>query len=471
MNGNDAEKRARHRRERILAAAIVLLLGVIAAVIVYYNRHQQNEIVDQTYIPKETPLTPEAVLLRDYVRVDTSNPPGKERAGAEWLAGIMRAQGVQPELIDSAPGRTNLYARIKGKRSGEGLLLLNHIDVVPADPKAWQRPPFAADIYLNEIYARGVLDMKGTAICELRAFLDVAKAGRQPERDIVFLAVADEEEGAGALGLGWLIEHRPDVIDGIRYAVNEGGITEMLKEKVTYFGIEIGTKLTVTLLLEAPTREQLQKARIALEPWFISHEADRISPEVRRFLQDLAPQRTDFKSQLADIDKAIANGEFWQLPVGYREVTQNGVWADAVVRSGTNWQMRTRLLNLPDEDPDKRLAWLAKQVAPFGVRIGTILRKEPATRLSSTETPFFQLLAREANKAYSCRVGTEILNRFFNDSRYLRRRGIEVYGISPFPVDFFQSESIHGVDERIRIDFFEQGVEYMRRVVTAWAFD
>jgi acetylornithine deacetylase/succinyl-diaminopimelate desuccinylase-like protein len=64
-----------------------------------------------------------------------------------------------------------------------------------------------------------------------------------------------------------------------------------------------------------------------------------------------------------------------------------------------------------------------------------------------------------------------VLNRWFNDSRYLRTRGIDAYGISPFPIDFFQSESIHGIDERIRVDYFEQGVVYMRRVVAAWAFD
>lgn len=471
MNTSDAAKRRRHRNERVIAAAVVLLLAGVTVAIIVVSQVQEHSVQEQTYIPKQTPLTAEAELLRDYIRIDTTNPPGNERAGAEWLAGILRANGVQPELIDSAPGRTNLYARIKGKRPGEGLLLLNHIDVIGADGKQWKRPPFSADIFLNEIYGRGALDMKGTAICELRAFLDVAKAGKQPERDIAFLAVADEEIGSGALGLGWLVEHRPDVLDGIRYAVNEGGITEMVKEKVTYFGIEIGTKLTVTVILEAPTRQQLQQARIALEPWFVSREADRVTPEVRRFLKYLAPRRKDFRRELEDIDRSIADGEFWQLPPGYREVTQNGVWAEAVTQSGDHWEMRTLLLNLPDEDPDKRLEWLAQRVAPFGVRLGRLVRKEGPFPLSTTNTPFYSLLASEAERAYSCPVGTEILNRWFNDSRYLRRLGIDAYGISPFPVDFFQSESIHGIDERIRVDYFEAGVEYMRRVVRAWAFD
>ena len=470
MSGTSADKRRRHRNERIAAGAIVLALAALTIVILVVSGRQKSDIDEQMYVPRQTPLTPEAILLRDYIRIDTTNPPGNERAGAEWLAGILRANGIQPELIDSAPGRTNLYARIKGRRPGEGLLLLNHIDVIGADAKEWKQPPFSANIFLNEIYGRGALDMKGTAICELRAFLDVAAAGKQPERDIVFLAVADEEVGSGALGLAWLIDHRPDVLEGIRYAVNEGGITEMVQEKVTYFGIEIGTKLTVTAMLEAPTREQLQKARIALEPWITSREADRVSPEVRKFLKSLAPRREDFRKELNDIDAALANGEFWQLPAGYREVTQNNVWADAVQRAGDHWEMRALLLNLPDEDPDKRLAWLAGKVAPFGVRVGRILRKEAPMPFSSDSTPFFKLLASEAASAYHCPVGTEILNRWFNDSRYLRRRGIEAYGISPFPVNFFQSDSIHAPNERIRVDYFESGVEYMRRVVKAWAF-
>src|SRR5215208_5036654 len=117
------------------------------------------------------------------------------------------------------------------------------------------------------MYGRGTIDMKGIGICELRAFLDIANSGKMPERDIVFLAVADEESGS-SLGIRWIEEHRPDVLAGIRYALNEGGITEMIQERVTYFGIEIGTKQTVTIILRAPQRSQLQQARIALAPWF-----------------------------------------------------------------------------------------------------------------------------------------------------------------------------------------------------------
>jgi hypothetical protein len=196
-----------------------------------------------------------------------------------------------------------------------------------------------------------------------------------------------------------------------------------------------------------------------------------VTPEIRRWMADLAPQRIDFKPHLEDIDRTIARGKFWELPSGYREMTQNSVWAEGVEQNGREWDMRTHLLNLPDTDPDQRLEWLRRQVAPFGVRVAEIVRKEGPVPVMSEDTPLFKLLEREAKRAYAnAPVGTEILNRWFNDSRFLRKRGIIAYGISPFPVDFFQSETIHQADERVRVDYFNQGVEFMRRVVTEYAF-
>ncbi len=468
MTELDARKR-RHRNERIAAALIVLVVALISAAVIIHDRRVSEELAQQTtYVPRQTHMTPEVQLLQEYVRIDTSNPPGNELPAARWLARMIEAAGVHAEIIEPAPRRANLYARIKGNRPGEGLLLLHHMDVVPASGK-WTRPPFAAEIYLNQLYGRGTLDMKGTGICELRAFLDVARSGRTPERDIVFLAVADEEAGS-TLGVKWLLEHRPDVFEGVRYAINEGGITEMMQEKVTYYGIEIGTKQSVTLMLDAPSRAQLQQARIALEPWFVSREPQRISPEVKQWLHGLAPQRMAFRSQLDDIDAAVASGRFWDLPVGYREMTQDVVWADNVSKHGSAWQMPTYLLNLPDTNPDERVEWIRQKVAPFGVRVGEIVRKEGPVPVMSDNSPFFKLLAEEAGREYGAPVGTEMLNKWSNDSRFLRKRGIVAYGINPFPVDYFQAESIHAADERIRVDYFTMGVAFLRRVVGRYAF-
>jgi acetylornithine deacetylase/succinyl-diaminopimelate desuccinylase-like protein len=463
---------ARRRRERLIALVVVLLAVIVtAAILTYVRRNSLQMADDNSYVPKQTEITPEVKLLQEYVRIDTSNPPGNELPAAQWLTRQLAAGGVRAEIIESAPRRASVYARIKGKREGEGLLLLHHIDVIPPNPSGWTQKPFAADIHLNQMFGRGTIDMKGTGICELRAFLDVAKRGRPPERDVVFLAVADEESGS-SLGMEWLIQHRPDVLAGLRYAVNEGGITEMVQERVTYYGIEIGTKQMVTLILRAPSRAQLQQARIALEPWFLQREPERITAEVKQWMRDLAPQRINFKQQLENIDQTVAAGDFWRLPAGYREMTQDSVWAEAVEHGTGAWQMRTFLINLPDTNPDERIEWLRKRVAPFGVAIGEVVLKEGPVTLASTQTPFYRLLEREAKRAFgNPPVGTEILNKSSNDSRYLRKRGITAYGINPFPLDFFQTETIHGPDERIRVDYFIAGVEFMRRVVSTYAFE
>ena len=239
----------RGRRQGIVAAiAIVIAIASIAIVVI--NRRLTHDVNAALYIPKKARITPEIVLLQQYVRIDTSNPPGNELPGARFLAALIEEAGVKAEIIESAPRRANVYARIKGKKSGDGLILHNHIDVVPADPKEWEVPPFSGAIRLNMVYGRGSVDMKSIALCELEGFLGVARSGRQPERDIIFLATADEEEGS-ALGIRWLLDHRPDIFDGVKYAITEGGVTEMQKETVTYYGIEIGSKQRVELDLVA----------------------------------------------------------------------------------------------------------------------------------------------------------------------------------------------------------------------------
>lgn len=459
------------RRSRGFAVLVAGLLLAGAGGVIGYNLYLQREIDSQLYIPKRTQMTPEIALLQEYVRIDTSNPPGNETAGARFLAGLLAKNGIRSELIESAPGRGNLYARIKGKRPNEGLLLLSHIDVMPAQAQGWTRPPFAGNVFLNMVYGRGTLDMKGVGICELEAFLDVARSGRIPERDIVFLAVADEERG-GHFGTEWLLAHRPDLFDGIRYALNEGGITETREEKISYVGIEIGTKLVVETRLRARDRASMQRVRIALEPFITPRDPERISPEVRLFFHDIAPLRREQGQWLTNIDDAIAHGKFWLLDRGYHELVQNVVWLDGVKEDEHGATMIVKLLNLPDEDPDARLAWLQRQIEPLGAKIEQVVSKSGPAPLSSLQTPLFRLLARESHRHLgNVPVGPEILAASLNDSRYLRGRGVNAYGIWPFPVDFYQTTGIHGIDERVRLDWFMEGIALTRGVVAGWAFE
>jgi acetylornithine deacetylase/succinyl-diaminopimelate desuccinylase-like protein len=455
-----------------LPLALLIAGGILIAGVRIYNARAERELnSSRLWIPKPTRITPEVTLLQEYVRIDTSNPPGNELPGARFLAGLLEKNGIHAEIIESAPRRASVYARIGGRQRGDGLLLLNHIDVVPATNSGWTRPPFAAAVVMNQMYGRGSLDMKGIAICELLAFIDVARTHKTPERDIVFLAVADEETG-GKLGTAWLLEHRPDIFAGIRYAINEGGITETTQERISYFGIETGTKMTIRLRLRARDRQSMQALRIALEPFITRIDADRVLPEVREFLHELAPIRIEQGQYLNDISHTIAAGKLWLLPSGYRELTQNVLWPESIESEARGATMRVNLFNLPDENPDARIEWLRGLAARYGASIEEVIEKSGPAPLSSRHTPMFALLSAEVNRQYGLtKSGPEILAAWSNDSRYLRARGVDAYGLMPFPTDWYQTQGIHAIDERVRIDWFRSGVDLLRHVTSRFAFD
>lgn len=457
-------------RRWVLPLALLLAGAAFIAGLRIYNERSTREINGQLWIPKAAVITPEVALLQQYVRIDTSNPPGNELPGAKFLAGILAKDGIHAEIIESAPGRANVYARIAGRQRGGGLLLLNHIDVVPASKEGWTRPPFAAEVFQNQLYGRGTLDMKGIALCELIAFAELARTHRTPEHDVVFLATADEEAGGGK-GVVWLLEHRPDIFEGIRYGINEGGITETMEERISYFGIEIGTKMIVKVRLRAPERSSMQALRIALEPFIAPVDADRVLPEVQEFLHELAPLRVEQGQYLNDISRTIAAGKLWLMPSGYRELTQNIIWPDVVESDTRGATMLVTLINLPDENPDARIEWLRGVAARYGVTIEDVIEKTGPAPLSARHTPMFGLIAAESGRQYGARTGSEILAAWTNDSRYLRVRGIDMYGLMPFPTDWYQTLGIHSIDERVRVDWFNSGVALLRHITSRFAFE
>ena len=418
-------------------------------------------------MPPETLVTPEVRLLQQYIRIDTSNPPGNETKGARFLIEQLRKGGVEAELIESSAGRGNVYARIRGKRNGDGLLLFHHIDVVPADPKKWTKPPFSAEVALDRLYGRGSLDMKGIGISHLVAFLEVAKTRTVPERDIVFLATADEER-SGNEGMGWLVTHRPDIFRGIGGAISEGGITEMSADKVRYFGVEVGSKQFIKVRLVSSSREEMERTRIALEPRFAPHQPDRLLPVVREYFQRIAPHRTTNKEIFRDPDGAIARGLFWRLHPNYRTLAQNNLYAGAIKSDGRGeFAMEVILVYLPDEDPVSAVRSFRASVAP--VRVEDI-REVAAAHPSSTGTELFRRIAAAVQASYGpVDVGPYIFPYGTTDSRYLRRLGIPSYGFFPFPVDFFQSETIHRDDEFIRLERFRSGVALVTGLVRDYA--
>lgn len=434
----------------VLVAATILFSGILLL-------HSGNNLDELTYVPQIIPITPDMRLLQQYVRIDTSNPPGNEIAGALFLAEQLKAAGLSPEIIEPAPGRASIYARIRGKQAGEGLMLLQHIDVVPASSGEWQAPPFEGRIERSVMTGRGTLDMKGIGICHLIAFTKMATSGTVPEYDLVFLATADEESG-GQWGMEWLIANRPDLFDGVKYAITEGGITETIAEKITYFGIETGSKQTVTLTIRAGTRRALEQVRIALEPYFQPRDAQVVLDEVRQYFTAVAPYRKEPGTLLVDIDKTIRDGEFWRLDTTYRELTQNNVFAKQIKEDQGGYSLDVVLANLPTVDPKDRIDWITNEVAPWGASV-EVQRITGPTRISSPDTPMFALIRKAITQEYGqVPIGPMILPRVTTDCRLLRARGVGCYGMWPYPVDLYSTKGIHGVNERLRLDWYIRGV-------------
>src|SRR5256714_9603504 len=161
-------------------------------------------------------------LLSQYLRINTTNPPGNEIAAARWLASVLQRDGIDARVFEPAPGKANLYARLAGDGSARPLILLNHMDVVLASPQYWTVDPFAGAVQDGYLWGRGALDMKGEAITQLVTLLTLKRAGVALKRDVIFLATADGEAGAG-VGAGWMVEHHPELVQDAEFLLNEGG--------------------------------------------------------------------------------------------------------------------------------------------------------------------------------------------------------------------------------------------------------
>ena len=160
--------------------------------------------------------------LRALVRFDTTSPPGNERIATDYIAAILASEGIESTVVESAPTRANLVARLKAENpTGRPVMLMGHTDVVSVERDKWDHDPFGAEIIDGYMWGRGTLDMKNQVAGQLAAFLALKRANLPLTRDVIFAAFADEEV-SGELGAGWVYANHRDLIDA-EFALNEGG--------------------------------------------------------------------------------------------------------------------------------------------------------------------------------------------------------------------------------------------------------
>ena len=188
-------------------------------------------------------------ILSDLVRMNTVNPPGQELACAQYLAGILSREGLQPVVVESAAGRGSVVCRVKGGGNQKPLILLSHLDVVAVEPDKWLHDPFGGEVIDGYVWGRGTLDCKGLTAIELMALLALVRQGVPFRRDVIFAATADEETG-GAMGAGWLVANRRELMDG-EWCINEGGGEAYTVGEKTLYTCETAEKGTARFMVTA----------------------------------------------------------------------------------------------------------------------------------------------------------------------------------------------------------------------------
>jgi acetylornithine deacetylase/succinyl-diaminopimelate desuccinylase-like protein len=415
------------------------------------------------------PLAHESVaLLRELIRVDTSNPPGNETAAAELLRDYLVGHGVECELIARVPGRANLVARIRGSGGGPSLALTGHTDVVPADARDWQRPPFAAEFDDDGfVWGRGALDMKSHTATNAVALATLAREGFRPRGDLVLIAQADEEDGSQAAGMQWLVETRPDL--RVDYAIDEGGGTRIplgdggvavtigVAEKaclpvlVTALG-EAGHASTPQLAANAVPRLATLIGRIA------AHRPERsVLPVVRRLLELLgADPDGDLDAAIAHVGRqdATLGGELPSLlSMTFAPTRLEGSSARNVLPARATVDVDCRLLpGQTREDLERELRAALGDDLPYELAF-----PEPISggTMSPIDTPLYAacesfLTAHDPEAKLLPWVSTGFVDSYFMRSAW----GTVCHGFWPTrttPVELMRA-SVHNRDERIHVD-------------------
>lgn len=419
--------------------------------------------------------------VQEYLRINTVNPPGNETRGVEFFARIFDEEGIDYETAESAPGRGNIWARLEGGNE-PALILLHHIDVVPADERYWSTDALSGIERDGMIYGRGALDTKAGGIVHLQTFLSLHRNRTPLNRDVIFMATADEEAG-GFFGAGWLVENRPEIFDGVGYLLNEGGGGASMDGRVE-FSVEVTQKVPLWLRLRArgepghgsrplPTSAVTKLVR-GLDNIREHSFEPRIIPAVDRYFQGLAetagPEWEDHFRNMAETvrqPEVLARLQA-ELP-GLHTLTRNT--CSMTVLSGSNKinvvppeataELDCRLL--PDQDPDAFLAELERVIDDPDIEFERIMGFSPA--VSTTDTDLFRAIESVSSRHFPEARVLPMVQGGFTDSHFFRDLDIVSYGFFPFVIPVSDQGGVHGNDERISVENVVRGTRMMIELV------
>ena len=447
----------------------------------------------QTETPNWPAVTAETIRhLQALLRLNTTNPPGNETLAAEYLAGVLRAEGLEPLVLESAPGRGNVIARLKGSGEAAPLLLYSHTDVVPAEPAFWSHPPFAGEIADGFVWGRGAVDMKDTVAEQLMVMLLLKRQAVPLRRDVIFAATADEEiGGVNGFGVAWLVKQHAELLRA------EFGLSEVGGYNIEFAGrrvylVQVAEKGTCWLKVRAHGRPghgsiphtdnavlhlARQLTRLAADglPYHLTESAAGFLDAASRASgADMAQLLLSLKSPM-EAERAfqmeLEGHEMFPLLYAMLHNTATPTGLAAGIKTNVIPATAEAVIDgrtLPGYGTDDFLAEL-RQV------MGDKLDYEVTLDTPPLETPhdtrLFRLMAETlaAHDPQAVAVLPYMMSAA-TDAKYLAPMGIPTYGFAPLqlPPGMGLMEMFHAHDERVPVDGLGWGVRVLYDVVTKY---
>ncbi|MFQ5665793.1 MAG: M20/M25/M40 family metallo-hydrolase [Candidatus Binatia bacterium] len=421
-------------------------------------------------------------FLSSYIRLDTTNPPGNETTAARFLAGRFRQAGIAAEVFEPQPGRGSVLARLKGTGGARPVILLNHLDVVPAPAEGWDVPPFSGSVRNGYVYGRGALDCKGIGTIEAMVLLLLRRHEIALKRDVIFLGTADEEAG-GKLGAGWMIAHHFDRFRDAEFVLNEGGAIHVLPNGARAYEIAVAEKTPCWLQLTTrgpaghgsapPEHTSVTRLIRALDRLRHYKPQLRVVPEVQAYYAALAQlQEGSRRTQYRDLRTALADRQFRLdfLSNPHDAALVRDTIVPTVLTGSPKINVIPRTASakldcrlLPDEEPETFVRSVKQLIHDPAVDVRVLLNFPPSS--SPADTALFAAVRTLAQRDRAPVVPSVLTG--FTDSHYFRAKGIASYGFIPFALTEEEARREHGLNERVSTENLREGTRRLLELLQA----
>ena len=443
--------------------------------------------------------------MQEYLRIDTTNPPGHEMKAAEFYKKILDQEGIETRVFEYAPGRADLWARLPatshekedphfsqnqgemGNPTKRPIILLNHMDVVTSDASHWKVPPFSGEIRNGYLWGRGAQDMKDEGLAQLVVMVMLKREKLVLDRDVIFLAVADEE--VDDTGTDWFIEHQRDLLENAEFLINEGGENLLENGFVKYVGVDVGEKTTYWLHVVAhgrpghgsrPIADSAPNRLVRALNKIIGYRTPlQVLPVVDEFLREMAPyEPPERAAKYRNIKKAIEDKKF-QEEIETDE-SLNFLLRDTITLTMMGGSEQTNVIPaeawanldvriLPGGDPRAVLAAVRRVVNDPDVSVEPLNAEFRVANYSGTDNALFAAIRQVSAKYFpGTPVVPHITSGYTENQRY-RPLGIISYGFNPYTATDEEGNTEHGNDERIRVEEVRRGPRILFDVVAAVA--